>query len=95
MYGSQLVQETKLLSCGAIIIKEGSLYPVLYKLLEDDYISSQKVLIGKHMTREYYHLEPKGDAYREEFRKAFSVFADGLRRIMGGERSYELRQTFD
>lgn len=34
MYGYQLVQETERKSGGRITIQEGSLYPVLYKLVD-------------------------------------------------------------
>lgn len=38
MYGYQLVQETKKQSGGIITTQEGSLYPVLYKLLDQGLI---------------------------------------------------------
>ena len=57
MYGYQLVQETERRSGGAIVTQEGSLYPVLYKLLDAGFISDRRVLVGKRMTRVYYHLE--------------------------------------
>ena len=39
------------------------MYPVLYKLEESGFISSRKVLVGKRMTRVYYHIEPSGLDY--------------------------------
>lgn len=60
MYGYQLVQETARISKGQIVTQEGSLYPVLYKLEEGGFISSRKELVGKRMTRIYYHIEPAG-----------------------------------
>ena len=61
MYGYQLVQETEKRSGGRIVTQEGSLYPVLYKLLDQGYISDRKVKVGKRMNRIYYHLEPSGE----------------------------------
>ena len=58
MYGYQLVQETERQSGGRIVTQEGSLYPVLYKLVDQGLISDRKVLVGRRMTRVYYHLEP-------------------------------------
>ena len=69
MYGYQLVQETEKSSGGRLTTQEGSLYPVLYKLLDQGLISDQKVQVGKRMTRVYYHLEPAG-AQRLEDRKS-------------------------
>lgn len=39
MYGYQLVQETERQSGGRIVTQEGSLYPVLYKLVDQGLIS--------------------------------------------------------
>lgn len=61
MYGYQLVQETERVSGGRIVTQEGSLYPVLYKLVDQGLISDRRVQVGKRMTRVYYHLEPAGE----------------------------------
>ena len=44
MYGYQLVQEIERSSGGRIVTQEGSLYPVLYRLLDQGLISDRKVL---------------------------------------------------
>lgn len=82
MYGYQLVQETKNLSGGRIQTQEGSLYPVLYKLQEKGYISDRKVLVGKRMTRVYYHLEPSGLAYLQTLMEEYTTISTGLNMIM-------------
>ena len=64
MYGYQLVQQTEQLSGGRIVTQEGSLYPVLYKLLDQGLISDRKEQVGKRMMRIYYHLEPAGQPGR-------------------------------
>ena len=56
MYGYQIVQEITERSGGAIVTEEGPLYPVLYKLQDQGMLSGEKVLVGKRMTRVYYHL---------------------------------------
>lgn len=82
MYGYQLVQETKNLSDGRIVTQEGSLYPVLYKLQEKGYISDRKVLVGKRMTRVYYHLEPSGLEYRQTLLDEYQAISTGLQLII-------------
>lgn len=82
MYGYQLVHETNHLSGGHIQTQEGSLYPVLYKLLEKGYISDRKVQVGKRMTRVYYHLEPEGYAYLQTLKEEYNVIVTGLQMIM-------------
>lgn len=81
MYGYQLVQETLSSSGGRIVTQEGSLYPVLYKLLDQGLISDRKVQVGKRMTRIYYHLEPAGEVRLEELKKEFEEITQGIRMI--------------
>lgn len=85
MYGYQLVQETAKSSGGRIQTQEGSLYPVLYKLLEQGFISDRKVLVGKRMNRIYYHLEPAGARRLEELIREYNEISKGVRLIAEGE----------
>lgn len=81
MYGYQLVQETARRSGNRIVTQEGSLYPVLYKLLEQGLISDKKVQVGKRMTRIYYHLEQAGAVRLSELKKEFQEITQGIRMI--------------
>ncbi len=85
MYGYQLVQETERMSQGKITTQEGSLYPVLYKLEDNGFISSQKVLVGKRMTRIYYHIEPAGIAYLDALVQEYESVTSGMFLIIHGE----------
>ena len=85
MYGYQLVQEMERQSLGAICMQEGALYPVLYKLQDLGYISAEKVLVGKRMTRVYYHLEPEGLAYLERLTADYKAVVTGVLRIVEGD----------
>ena len=87
MYGYQLVQETERISGGRIVTQEGSLYPVLYKLLEQGLISDKKVQVGKRMTRIYYHLEPAGECRLSELICEYTQIMEGIRLIIGGEQA--------
>ena len=78
MYGYQLVQETIQRSGGRIATQEGSLYPVLYKLLDQGLISDKKVQVGKRMTRVYYHLEPAGESRLAELKQEFREIIRGI-----------------
>ena len=81
MYGYQLVQETADRSGGRIVTQEGSLYPVLYKLLDQGFISDRKVQVGKRMTRIYYHLEPAGAEHLEKLKADFDAVTQGIRML--------------
>lgn len=84
MYGYQLVQETAKSSGGRITTQEGSLYPVLYKLVDQGFISDRRVQVGKRMTRVYYHLEPEGEQRRKELTKEYAEITQGVFQIIEG-----------
>ena len=86
MYGYQLVQETNQLSGGRIVTQEGSLYPVLYKLLDQGLISDRKVQVGKRMTRVYYHLEPAGEDRLGKLIEEYKQLTQGVYLIIGEEK---------
>ena len=85
MYGYQLVQETSRSSGGRITTQEGSLYPVLYRLLDQGFISDRKVQVGKRMTRIYYHLEPTGEARLLELIREYEETTQGVFQIIKEE----------
>jgi len=89
MYGYQLVQETARQSGGRITTQEGSLYPVLYKLVDQGLISDRKVQVGKRMTRVYYHLEPAGEARQKELVQEYEEITQGVFQIIKGGDGHE------
>ena len=82
MYGYQLVQETEKCSGGRLTTQEGSLYPVLYKLLDQGFISDRKVQVGKRMTRVYYHIEPAGEEKLKDLIREYEDMTQGVFRII-------------
>lgn len=82
MYGYQLVQETANSSGNRLTTQEGSLYPVLYKLLDQGLISDRKVQVGKRMTRIYYHLEPAGEVRLAELIHEYEEITQGIFKII-------------
>ena len=85
MYGYQLVQQLQSASGGRLSTQEGSLYPVLYKLQEQGLISDRRVLVGKRMTRVYYHLEPEGAVRLEEMIQEYENVTRGVFTIIHKE----------
>lgn len=85
MYGYQLVQETANSSGGKLTTQEGSLYPVLYRLLDQGFISDRKVQVGKRMTRIYYHLEPAGEKRLKELIQEYEEVTQGIFQIIREE----------
>lgn len=71
MYGYQIAQSIKDISDGEILVKEGSLYPALFKMKDEDLVQTEEEKIGKRVRR-YYSLTSKGK--EETDRRIQSVF---------------------
>ncbi len=85
LYGYQISQMMKERSDGDFSIPEGSLYPALYKLIEQGYISDEKRQVGKRLTRVYYHLEDAGREHLKRLMSDYLVVKRGIEKII--ERS--------
>ncbi len=88
-YGYQITQLISQLSNKKIEIKEGTMYPVLYRLMDNGYISDKKVLVGKRLTRVYYHIEPEGKKYLQDLYKDYLQTIDNINSIMLWEGKYD------
>lgn len=64
MYGYEISQKVKELSDDKILIKEGSLYPALHKLLKDKLVHVETVSVGKRI-RKYYALTKQGQKKKQ------------------------------
>ena len=81
-YGYQLTQTLKERSHGIISIAEGTMYPILYKLLDQGLISDRKELVGKRQTRVYYHLEDAGKVHLEQLMNDYYEMVDANQAIL-------------
>ena len=70
---------------GKISVKEGTMYPILYKFEELGYITSEKRLVGKRMTRVYYHLESSGKKYLDNIYMEYKDMIDTINDFMEGK----------
>ncbi len=82
LYGYQIVQAIEGKSEGAYTMREGSLYPVLYRLADAGYISEYTKLVGKRRTRKYYRLEDAGRQYYEKILADYVVITDSIDKIL-------------
>ena len=89
MYGYQIAQKVKELSDSKILIKEGSLYPALHKLKEDDLVTIETVNIGKRVRR-YYKLTSKGIVIKSEKVSEIEDFITTIKNIL----SFRLKDQF-
>ncbi|WP_296877612.1 PadR family transcriptional regulator [Thomasclavelia sp.] len=58
-YGYEITKLIKKYSNDLIVIKDGTMYPILYKLLDEGFISSYDKVVSRKL-RVYYHIEPSG-----------------------------------
>ena len=71
MYGYQLISELKLKSGERFFLKEGTLYPILYRLTE-----------GKGVPRKYYEITSEGQDTLKEITQLWREICDSTAKIM-------------
>lgn len=82
-YGYQLISELKEKSGELFVLKEGTLYPVLYRLEDDGLVEScWSGPNGKQMARKYYQITEQGKQALDEIAKLWLQMSSGIRRIM-------------
>ena len=82
MYGYQISQEISVRSGNIINIPEGSLYPTLYKLLEESFVVDERRLVGKRMSRIYYSITDKGRERLQDLYRDYTQVHKGIKGIM-------------
>jgi PadR family transcriptional regulator PadR len=84
-YGYELIQALEEASDGYYRLKEGSLYPVFYRLEDDQLIESYKVEVGvRKVARKYYKITSKGLKVLDEMKKSWCLFSEKTEKIIGG-----------
>lgn len=82
MYGHQLVQELSVQSNGNLTMREGAIYPLLYRLTDKSFLTTRNEQIGIRRTRVYYHLEIKGCEYLAQLRQKYRTMQNGISSIL-------------
>lgn len=88
LYGYQLTTLIKKQSGGNVIVTESTLYPTLYKLLKNGYISDREMPIGKRRIRVYYHLEDAGKDRLADLLEDYNEITVGIERILTSDLSF-------
>lgn len=82
-YGYQLISELKDKSNDLFVLKEGTLYPILYRLEDDGLVkSSWSSPQGKQVARKYYQITDKGQTALLELSHIWEKMSSGIVRIM-------------
>ncbi len=82
-YGYQIIQEIKEKSEDAFLLKDGTLYPVLYRLEEDGLVVSRwSGAEGKQVPRKYYAVTRAGMQSLNEMEETWKSISRGISKIM-------------
>ena len=82
-YGYQIIQEMKEKSAETFLLKDGTLYPILYRLEEDGLVVSEwSAAEGKQMSRKYYAITEEGERALDEIEAVWKRISDGILKIM-------------
>lgn len=93
-YGYQLIQELKEKSEETFLLKDGTLYPVLYRLEDEKFIESHwSNAEGKQVPRKYYEITEQGKKGLNEIYETWKRISHGIERIMQNESTKEGPKT--
>lgn len=80
MYGYEIVKAIKDKSDGNYEVPLGTLYPVLYRFIENGYLSDRDEIVNKRL-RKYYHIEEKGKEFYGELLGEYRKISQGVNLI--------------
>lgn len=78
-YASDIIAELKK---AEMIVVEGTLYPMLTRLKNDDLLAYRWEESTQGPPRKYYTLTDKGNLYLEEMRSAFAGMVEAVNQIL-------------
>ena len=86
LHGYDIVTQIEKRSGGILFVREGSIYPLLYRLSDSGYISGYQVTVptknGRERSRVMYHIEESGLERLKELRQEFDEAQRGLSNIL-------------
>jgi len=82
-YGYQIIQEMKEKSEETFLLKDGTLYPILYRLEDDGLVASKwSEAAGKQVPRKYYEITEAGVKALAEIEIVWKRISVGAAKIM-------------
>lgn len=87
-YGYQLITELREKSGGVFLLKEGTLYPILYRLEEEGLVESRwSEPEDRKVPRKYYAMTEKGGRTLPEIAALWKQISEGIRQILEEEEA--------
>ena len=84
-YGLEISQEIARQTNGLFSLREGSLYPVLYKLEDNGFISSYPKKTSVRQVKIYYHMERKGADHLRTLYDQYQKSIEAIHQLMEGD----------
>ena len=82
-YGYQLISQLKELSDGVFVLKDGTLYPILYRLEDDGLVAGKwSEAKGRQIPRKYYEITEKGKNTLTQIYEIWQSIEAGVEKIM-------------
>lgn len=85
MYGYEILNEMKERSNGQFAIKDGSMYPILYRMIDKGLIEDEQVLVGRRRTRVYYHITDCGKEYLKGLTEEYRLATQGIDELLNSK----------
>ena len=82
MYGYKIVKDIEVLSSGAFVLNEGSLYPILHKFENDGLVDSYWEEY-ENRKRKYYHITSKGKCQLKVKKEEFEYYSTSVKKVLG------------
>ena len=84
-YGYQIIHEMKEKSEDVFSLKDGTLYPILYRLEGDGLVVSRwSEAVGKQVLRKYYEITQVGRSELQAIEQTWQSITKGISQIMEG-----------
>jgi len=85
-YGYQLICELREKSHEMFLLKEGTLYPILYRLEDDGLVVSRwSEPRGKEVSKKYYWITQEGQETLVQLKELWKAFSGNVDGIMSGD----------
>ena len=86
MYGYELVSTIEARSAGRLEVRDGTLYPVLYRLEEAGHVEPRWVTPERGVPRKYYRLTIAGRAELARLTAEWETFTAGVDAVLARQR---------
>jgi PadR family transcriptional regulator PadR len=85
MYGYELVSTLEKQGGRQFQLKEGTLYPILYRLEDAGFISSHWQTLERGVPRKYYQITPAGEERLRSLVEEWQIFVAAVAALLGSE----------